>query len=190
MRLIETAHALLKKHLNTGDKAIDGTLGRGQDTLLLAQIVGPTGAVIGFDIQAAAIEATSTLLHTHHCAAWVQLFQKNHATLDETLPVGWKGHTAAAIFNLGYLPGGNPEVITETHTTLIALNSALEALKSSGLLISMLYPGHPGGDIEATAAKAWMESLPPSLYTYHNQLGQPSQNSSKKSPELHWLIKL
>ena len=190
MRLIDTAHALLKKHLNPGDKAIDGTLGRGNDTLLLAQIVGPKGAVIGFDIQEEAIEATSALLHTHHCADWVQLFYKNHATLIETLPLGWDGHIATAIFNLGYLPRGNPEVITKTHTTLIALKSALSALKPSGLLICMLYPGHPGGDTEATTVKAWMQRLPSSLYTYQNQLGQPSQNPAKKSPELHWIIKL
>ncbi len=45
-----------------GDKAIDACCGNGNDTVLLAELVGPTGHVWGFDIQALAIENTAARL--------------------------------------------------------------------------------------------------------------------------------
>ncbi|MBC7032591.1 SAM-dependent methyltransferase, partial [Salmonella enterica subsp. enterica serovar Enteritidis] len=48
--------------VNPGDHVIDATVGNGHDTVYLAKLVGTTGHVDGFDIQSAAIEATTTAL--------------------------------------------------------------------------------------------------------------------------------
>ncbi|MFM7397885.1 MAG: rRNA methyltransferase, partial [Verrucomicrobiota bacterium] len=62
MRVTETAADVLRATLSDGDVAIDGTAGRGRDTLLLAGLVGASGRVHAFDVQAEAIDATRALL--------------------------------------------------------------------------------------------------------------------------------
>lgn len=56
------SHTLLKDCLYPGATVIDATVGNGHDTLFLAQEVGPTGHVIGFDVQATALQETRTQL--------------------------------------------------------------------------------------------------------------------------------
>lgn len=51
---------LLAEVLQPGDIAVDATMGNGHDTLFMAECVGKTGLVYAFDIQAQAIEATSS----------------------------------------------------------------------------------------------------------------------------------
>ena len=60
--ILPFAHSLLSGCLKTGDIAVDGTMGNGNDTLFLAQLVGETGKVYAFDIQAAALLATERRL--------------------------------------------------------------------------------------------------------------------------------
>ncbi|MDP3333279.1 MAG: methyltransferase domain-containing protein, partial [Methylococcaceae bacterium] len=54
--LVNVAHELLAERLQPGDIAIDATVGNGYDTLFLAEQVGETGKVFGFDIQHAALQ--------------------------------------------------------------------------------------------------------------------------------------
>lgn len=51
------SHQLVKEILQPGDYAVDATMGNGNDTLFLAQLV-ETGKVYAFDIQEAAVIAT------------------------------------------------------------------------------------------------------------------------------------
>jgi len=46
------SHTLLKSTIINGDKVIDATVGNGGDTVLLAKLVGKTGHLFGFDVQA------------------------------------------------------------------------------------------------------------------------------------------
>lgn len=48
-------------------------------------------------------------------------------------------------FNLGYLPGGDKTIITESQTTAEAFNVAMEILMPGGLISLVVYVGHPGG---------------------------------------------
>lgn len=48
-------------------------------------------------------------------------------------------------FNLGYLPGGEKQVITRSETTLLALEAAKRILAPGGLISIVVYLGHPGG---------------------------------------------
>ena len=49
------AAELIEGALEPGARALDATLGNGRDALWLCELVGETGRVIGFDVQAEAV---------------------------------------------------------------------------------------------------------------------------------------
>ncbi len=59
------SHDMIQKIVLPGDIVIDATAGNGNDTLFLAGLVGETGRVYSFDIQARAIEKTRKKLELH-----------------------------------------------------------------------------------------------------------------------------
>jgi len=164
------AHEAIAEVLRPGDLAIDATLGNGHDTLFLARLVGEGGRVIGFDIQAKAVASSLTRLTEAGVAERVELIQASHAEMTERV----KGQAGAVLFNLGYLPGGDPETITQRESTLVALAQGCTLLRSGGILTCVCYPGHPGGLEEAEAVLNWSQALDPSHYlaTSENEKGR------------------
>lgn len=59
---IDIAKEIMKKYIKSGYIALDCTVGNGNDTILLAHLVGKEGKVYGFDIQSIAIEITKEKL--------------------------------------------------------------------------------------------------------------------------------
>jgi hypothetical protein len=57
--------------------------------------------------------------------------------------------------NLGYLPGGDPALITRPDSTLAALQQSLHLLAPRGRLVVTVYPGHPGGAEEGAVVNAF-----------------------------------
>ena len=55
---------------------------------------------------------------------------------------------ACAVFNLGYLPGGDKSITTNGHSTISAIEQLLELLKENGLIVLVVYHGHPEGKTE------------------------------------------
>lgn len=158
---VEYCHALLRACLLPGDLALDATAGNGHDTHFLAQLIGPGGKVFAFDVQAVALAATRGLLQRGEVPeSCYQLIEGSHAALAQRLPEQAQGRLAAAIFNLGYLPGGDKSVITRAETTLPAVRAAQEWLRPGGLLLIVLYPGHPGGAEEAELLRDFASGLP------------------------------
>lgn len=150
------AHRLLQEVLRPGDGAIDATAGNGHDTMFLAERVGDAGKVLAFDVQAAAIAAAKARVEAAGLAGRVEFIHGSHATIPERVA---PGSVAAVMFNLGYFPGGDHEVITRTGETLAALEAALVVLKPGGILTIVCYPGHAGGDEESAAVMAWSGGL-------------------------------
>jgi predicted methyltransferase len=150
------AHREVAAVLRAGELAVDATAGNGHDTLFLAERVGPTGRVLAFDIQPAAIEATRARLAAAGLAERVGLVLGSHGDLAEHVA---PGGVAAVMFNLGYFPGGDHAVITRTAETLRALGAAAAALRPGGIVTVVCYPGHPGGEEESAAVVAWAEAL-------------------------------
>lgn len=148
----ELAHAVVREHLRAGDVAVDATVGNGHDTYFLAGLVGPTGRVFGFDIQAEAVRRTEMLLKENGLAN-VTLTRGDHSRMAELLPADVRGHVAVVMFNLGYLPGGEKTITTGPPTTLAALDAAVSVLREGGLLSVVAYRGHPGGLAEADAVR-------------------------------------
>src|SRR5690606_16904706 len=141
--------------------AIDATAGNGYDTLFLAQLLGSGSEVTAFDIQQQALDNTALRLQT--CAspdtlATVRLIRASHADMLTHLPTDWLGSVGVITFNLGYLPGGDKDIVTLESSTLPALEASLQLLAPSGLISVMCYRGHEEGAAETQALQAWAQS--------------------------------
>lgn len=157
VRVTERAQKLATDILRPGDLAVDGTAGKGRDTACLAQAVGPSGHVHAFDIQPEALASTRNLLEAAGLSERVTLHLRSHADLDDILPAEQRGRIGVALFNLGYLPGGNPGVITQPASTDRALRAAFADLRPGGRLICVAYTGHPGGAEESDVVLRFAE---------------------------------
>lgn len=172
-RIVTWSHELVREVLNPGDLAVDLTTGKGRDTLALAEAVGQTGQVVSLDKQAVALAETSALLRQHGYSVrrWsesreippgdgIVLVQTCHSALKKILARPAK----AIMANLGYLPGGDPELITRPESTLQALRQSLDLLSIGGRLAVTVYPAHPGGMEEASAVDDFFANLPRDLW--------------------------
>lgn len=153
-------HLLLEKFLLSGQKVIDATAGNGQDTLFLAQTVGAAGLVYAFDIQEKALQETKKLLEKNHCLQQVKLIHAGHEKIGKYV----QEPVQAIIYNLGYLPGGNKEIITKGETTLLSLQQGMELLSAGGVISLIVYPGHPGGKQEADLIEEYVALLSPQTW--------------------------
>lgn len=157
--LLGYVRELLERVVQPGDVAIDGTIGNGHDMQFLAQRVGETGRVYGFDVQERALVKTREKLEEAGLLSPATLLQEDHARMAECLPEDVRGRVKAVMFNFGYLPGGDASVVTTEATSIPALQAALELLAPGGVITAMLYRGHPEGKVEAEAVMAWAEGL-------------------------------
>ncbi|MGX7133451.1 tRNA (mnm(5)s(2)U34)-methyltransferase [Enterococcus songbeiensis] len=168
------SHQLVKEILQPGDYAVDATMGNGNDTLFLAQLVGETGKVYAFDIQEAAVIATKKKLADNQLTSRTELILDGHQHVEKYLAAPIK----AAIFNLGYLPNSDKSVITLPDTTKSAFDQLLRFLLPHGRLIIVAYYGHAGGQEELTAVDEYCQQLPQEDYSvlryqFINQKNQP-----------------
>jgi predicted methyltransferase len=149
----------LAQSVRPGDLVIDATIGNGHDTLYLAQIAGPEGRVIGFDVQPVALARTHQRLESHGLGRTVILHQQGHETLLECIAEQDIGQVAAVVFNLGYLPRGDKTLTTRPKTTRAALTAAWSALRPGGLISLLAYVGHRGGAEELATVEACLPAL-------------------------------
>lgn len=168
------ARSLLEGRLKAGGRALDGTAGNGHDTLLLARLVGETGRVWAFDIQKQALDATKGRLKAAGADKQVVLVCDSHERLADYI----KEPLDAAVFNFGYLPGGDKNITTCAESSIAALEAALGLLTEGGILAAVLYGGHPAGAQESAAVQEWAAALPQERfavlrYAFANQRNSP-----------------
>ncbi|TCP55693.1 putative rRNA methylase [Tumebacillus sp. BK434] len=176
--MLRQVRELVAEALQPGGLAIDATVGKGSDTLFLAERAGESGRVIGFDVQEAALEKARARLAEAGVAERVELMLVSHAAMQNAVPADWHGRVRAVTFNLGYLPGGDPAVVTEAESTLAALDAGLELLAPDGVMTVMLYAGHEQGKAETQAVLRWAEEVELErahvlLYRFLNQRNDP-----------------
>ncbi|EOH94614.1 rRNA methylase [Enterococcus haemoperoxidus ATCC BAA-382] len=157
------SHTLLKEVIQKGDTVVDATMGNGNDTAFLADLVGSTGLVYAFDIQEQALINTEKKLTELGLTDHVSLVHKGHETINRTIPE--KTQLTAAIFNLGYLPKSDKQIITKPDTTKKALDALLPRLAPKGRIIIVVYYGHLGGEMELTLVQNYCQELPQETYS-------------------------
>lgn len=160
--IIPFAHELLSRVIHKGDVVVDATCGNGNDTLFLSTLVGSEGHVYGFDIQEQAINNTRNLLQENNRQNFT-LIHDSHAFVDTYIKE--ETSLSAAVFNLGYLPRSNKKIITKPDSTIIAVKKLLTLLKKNGLLVLVVYAGHPGGTEEKHAVMQLVTELDQKFYT-------------------------
>ncbi|MCB1071735.1 MAG: class I SAM-dependent methyltransferase [Chlamydiia bacterium] len=170
------AHEEWKKHLRPGDRAIDATCGNGHDTLVLSKL--NLSHLYVFDIQEKALQATQNRLGP----------QKNisyHLGCHSLLS-GVEAPIHLIVYNLGYLPGGDKSLTTQTSTTLKSLEKGLNLLSPEGLISITLYPGHPEGKREEEALLAHTSTFSPKNFqvSHHQVLNR------SKAPSLLLIKKI
>jgi predicted methyltransferase len=147
-QILPFARKLLETAVSPGDIVVDATLGNGHDTLFLAHLVGADGHVFGFDIQKDAIMSTANRLEEQKLLERVTLFQKGHEHIERSIPSSDHGKVTGAIFNLGYLPGGDKSIVTKPNTTISAIEQLLSIMAIEGVIVLVIYHGHPEGAVE------------------------------------------
>lgn len=170
------ASDVLHQVVQVGDTVIDATLGNGHDTVMLAELVGESGHVIGFDIQPDAVERTAARLQENGLLNRCELHAEGHQHIADRVHTPVK----AAVFNLGWLPGGNKSITTLWETTQVAISSALSMLVKGGVCTVCAYPGHDEGDRERFALMDWLATLRPQEY---NVLHHCFLNAGPGAPE-------
>jgi len=176
--ILEAAHEFAAHVVNPGDTVVDATVGQGRDTEFLARRVGASGQVYGFDVQQAAVEETERRVSESGAGARLRVFATGHETMRHFIPESDYGSVGAVMFNLGYLPGGDKTITTESDTTVEALKQAGELIRPGGRITIVLYRGHPGGATESASVREWAESLDQTRfrslsYRFVNQINQP-----------------
>lgn len=168
------AREMIEAAMFDGAVAVDATMGNGHDTQWLCELAGENGRVYAFDVQPEAVERTRERLAEIGLLGRTELFCAGHERMAEFV----HEQADAIVFNLGWLPGAEHGVTTQTSTTLMAVNAALELLKEDGLMTVCIYPGHEEGTRELHALMEWASALDEKRYdallkTYLNQSNDP-----------------
>jgi SAM-dependent methyltransferase len=177
-RLTAEAASWIEHALFDGALAVDATVGNGYDTQFLAHKVGSKGRVLGFDVQKAALAGARELLKFVGSLDRVSLIHDSHVRVADYLPP--RAAIDGAMFNLGYLPRGNHQIITKPETTVAALRSMLEHLAEHGRVTLLVYRGHPGGPEEYAAVRSFLEGLPDVLWHREELIGGADSPSTPR----------
>ena len=159
---VQLCHEFLTAHLAPGGFYLDATCGNGHDTEFLCRLAGPSGRVLGLDIQPAAVQATNARLAAAGLDGIGRAILQDHARLGE---VATPGTADCVLFNFGWLPGADHGVHSTAAGSIPALEAALTALKPRGVLAAVLYSGQVIGDGEKQAALDFFRALPLTRYT-------------------------
>ena len=128
-------HKYLKNIITKDDVCVDMTMGNGNDTLFLLE---RAKYVYSFDIQELALINTKEKVKVY---TNVKLIKDNHTNIDKYINQKVK----LFIFNLGYLPNSDSQIITKKDDTLLAFKKAYDLLKDDGYIIMTFYLKHEGG---------------------------------------------
>ncbi|MEQ0488866.1 class I SAM-dependent methyltransferase [Anaerococcus murdochii] len=150
--------------------AADMTVGAGNDSLYILENT-KVERLYGFDIQKEAEIKAKKLIGED------LRFIFNLASHDQ-IENYVKENLDLAIYNLGYLPGGNKEITTKYQTTIKSLEKTLDLLNKEGKIILTIYPGHPAGKVESEELEKFLAKIDPKKYavmklSYQNRPKNP-----------------
>lgn len=152
----------IKEVVKEGDIVIDATMGRGNDTLFLRQLVGDIGEVYAFDVQNEALKSTKQKLEENNLFSSVHLILDGHENMDKYI---FEKNISCIVFNFGYLPSASHKIATNAKTSVIAIQKALNLLKYKGILSMCVYQGGDTGFEEKDAILNFLTTLDYNKYT-------------------------
>ncbi|WP_304340197.1 tRNA (mnm(5)s(2)U34)-methyltransferase [Metaclostridioides mangenotii] len=166
----------LEKIVKSGDIVVDATMGNGYDTKYLAEVVGKDGFVYSFDIQESALVSTRKLLEKSNLDNSVKLIHDGHENILNYV----FEEVSCVLFNLGYLPRANHDIITKPETTIKSIEGSLKLLKPNGVVSIAIYTGHEGGIKERNAVYEFAKNLSQNEFSvmecaFLNQVNDPPQ---------------
>lgn len=151
----EMVHSEAKKLIFSGAVAVDATMGNGEDTAFLCEAVGKDGKVYAFDVQDDAVMRTKRRLREADLLERAVIIKDGHEKVRDYVAEA----IAVAVFNLGYLPGGDHAVTTLASTTVRAIEDCLRLLQEEGAILIALYWGHKNGEEEKKVVEAYLGTL-------------------------------
>ena len=180
---VETVNKIISYYVKEGQVVLDSTVGNGNDTMLLAKLVGELGKVYGFDIQDKALDTTREKLSKAGLDNSTILINDGHENIDKYI----FEKIDFIVYNLGYLPHGDKTIKTHATTTIASLKKALALLTNNGLLLVTCYTGHEGGKEEKNAVENFLILLDQKEY---NVLQFNFINQKHNPPILYGVEKL
>lgn len=140
--------------------AIDATAGNGHDSEFIVKNFPGLEILHCCDIQRLAIEKTKQRLEPKVSGVSIFYHQKSHHLLFQEINTDWD----LVMFNLGYLPGTSHDIMTNSSTTICALNEAKRRLSRLGIISVITYPGTATGAQEHGMVYEWAKLLPQSQW--------------------------
>lgn len=173
-QITEWCHHFIKNHVEQGETCVDATAGNGNDTLLLAELVGEKGKVYAFDIQEQALQKTRERLEEKGLENRVELILESHTKMGERI----QEEISCIVFNFGYLPGGNHSLSTKKESSIKAIETGLSLLKKGGLMSLCIYSGGDSGFEEKDGILQYLRTLDSKKYLvilseYYNRPNNP-----------------
>lgn len=136
--------------------AADLTVGTGKDSKYILENT-EVERLYGFDIQKEAEKEAKKLIGDDQRFIF---HLDNHANIEKYIKEGLD----LAIYNLGYLPGGNKEITTKYESTIKSLEKILDFLNKNGIAIITIYPGHPAGKEESEKIEKYLAGIDQKKY--------------------------
>ncbi len=173
-QITEWCHHFIKNHVKEGETCVDATAGNGNDTLLLAELVGEKGKVYAFDIQEQALRRTKERLEEKKRDSRAELILQSHEEIGEIV----KEEVSCIVFNFGYLPGGDHSLSTKKESSIKAIETGLSLLKKGGLMSLCIYSGGDSGFEEKDGILQYLRTLDSKKYLvivseYYNRPNNP-----------------
>lgn len=157
-----------------GMTALDATAGNGYDTLQLSRLSGENGCVVAMDVQETALANTKKLLDEKAEFDNIQLVLDSHVNAVSYLH---DKDLQLAVFNLGYLPGGDKNITTNAGDVIESLNGLFPVLQPGGAVFVTVYPGHLPGQKEASLLEDYFTCLPQKEFSVMKSLFVNQKNS-------------
>ena len=121
-------------------------------------------------------QSTNKRLEKANLLDRVKLILDGHENMENYV----KEEVSCVLFNLGYLPRADHNVITRPDTTLKAIKSSLKLLKPHGVVSIAIYTGHEGGMEEKNIVYEFVKELDQNEFNvleskFVNQINNPPQ---------------
>lgn len=161
--LTKHCHQFLSSRSYPDGVFVDMTVGKGKDLSFLVDLAGHRlDHLMAIDIQDAALAQSVNLIKEKGfdlAAESIQWRQGSHECIHKWLmdwPMAEKG-VSLALYNLGYLPGSDKSITTQSASTLKSLEGLMPWICPGGGISLMVYPGHETGRLESLEIDRFLE---------------------------------